>query len=158
MTPTSLHGCEAINVRIIPTMSDESPNPTPGAKASFTTTTMSFINSIFNKARLPKLFGVEDLENLKTNPKPKDSDKPPAPKSTKPHRETKLYQVLLTRFSVEIYGEPMLERVAKIMHEMCFFDSKDMLLLTFQDFRECVDAYVEKSELKLPEEERQGLL
>ena len=112
------------------------------AKASFTTTTMSFINTVFEKADLDKPFGVAALAKLK--PTPTGSSTIAARVSNKPHRNTKLYQVLLSKFSIDTYGSTLLEEMAVLMHEMMFYDAKDMLLISFKDFRECVEAHVEK--------------
>ena len=93
-----------------------------------------------------------------SNPKPKDSDKPPAAKSTKPHREAKLYQVLLTRF----LSRYIRYTCAGACREDCARD----VLFRLQGYactnlprlpRVCRRVFREIG-ARLPEEERHGLL
>ena len=113
--------------------------PKPEAKASYTQTTMAFINVVFGKAERTQPFLVPPLDSIKQK---HSNTTTLLPTSNEPHRQTKLYQVLLSKFPISSYGSERMENMATLMYEMEFFDAKDMVDLTQRDFQRFIEQYI----------------
>ena len=116
----------------------------PQAKASYAQTTMSFINVVFEKAERIKPFRVTNLEQMKQNQT--HSSGLTATEEEEPYKQSKIYQVLLSKFPIASYGSERLEQMAKLMYEMEFFDATDMVNLSQRDFQRYIESHIAKAE------------